>query len=375
MSTGFEIIHPTLLLDKERCQLNIERMCKKMLQHHIQFRPHFKTHQSRIVGNWFREYQVNRITVSSVRMAQYFADDGWNDITVAFPVNLREAGVINDLASRVQLNLLVEDPEVIQQLGQVLRHRVGLFLKIDVGTHRTGIDPLDLSSIESCIKAITNSTRLTLVGFLAHAGHTYQIRQEISLVKSIYTEAIESLAQLKAHFISRFPDILISFGDTPGASMLTDFNGIDEMRPGNFVFYDLMQTQIGSCSTNEVAVAMVCPVVAVHAGRHEYVVYGGGIHFSKEYLQRADGTISYGEVVRVDGSGRTMSPGIGFIRSLSQEHGVIRISPDQNAQFRPGDLLGVLPVHSCMTAQCMGSYRTGEGNWIDHFASSKFSHG
>jgi hypothetical protein len=44
-------------------------------------------------------------------MAQYFVDDGWNDITVAFPVNLREAGIINELAGRIQLNLLAEDSE------------------------------------------------------------------------------------------------------------------------------------------------------------------------------------------------------------------------------------------------------------------------
>jgi D-serine deaminase-like pyridoxal phosphate-dependent protein len=31
-----------------------------------------------------------------------------------------------------------------------------------------------------------------------------------------------------------------------------------------------------------------------------------------------------------------------------------------------GDLLGILPVHSCMTADCMGAYLSLAGEWIDH---------
>jgi len=33
---------------------------------------------------------------------------------------------------------------------------------------------------------------------------------------------------------------------------------VDEIRPGNFVFYDLMQYRIGSCSVGQIAVAMAC---------------------------------------------------------------------------------------------------------------------
>lgn len=374
MRTGLQITQPTLLLDTERCRRNIEHMCNKMTQNNIQFRPHFKTHQSRTIGNWFRDYNVEKITVSSLRMAQYFADDGWKDITVAFPVNLLEAGIINTLAERIQLNLLVEDPEVIQQLGQVLSHRVGLFLKIDVGTHRTGLLPADISSIESCIRAMSNSTRFEWKGFLAHAGHTYQVRNQLTLVQTMYKSAIGDLLQLKSQYRGRFPDIQISFGDTPGAAMITDFSGIDEMRPGNFVFYDMMQVQIGSCNSDDVAVAMICPVVATHPERQEYIIYGGGIHFSKDSMIRDDGKASYGDLVPFDGSNWNTQQEDGFIRSLSQEHGVIQMVSGQY-KTRPGDLVSVLPVHSCMTAQCMGLYRTVEGGQIDHFATSKYYQG
>ena len=66
-------------------------MCDKAAANQLIFRPHFKTHQSVKTGEWFREAGVTAITVSSVSMAQKFADAGWDDITIAFPLNIREA--------------------------------------------------------------------------------------------------------------------------------------------------------------------------------------------------------------------------------------------------------------------------------------------
>jgi len=58
-----EITKPTLILDKTVCLNNIRRMAKKAQKYNIKFRPHFKTHQSAKIGNWFREFGVTSITV------------------------------------------------------------------------------------------------------------------------------------------------------------------------------------------------------------------------------------------------------------------------------------------------------------------------
>ena len=101
------LTEPTLLLDKQKCIRNIQRMVEKAKKNNVVFRPHFKTHQSHEVGRWFRNEGVTRITVSSLTMAEYFAQDGWKDITVAIPVNVHEKERINRLASTITLNLLV----------------------------------------------------------------------------------------------------------------------------------------------------------------------------------------------------------------------------------------------------------------------------
>src|SRR5512140_22273 len=89
---------PELLLDESKCRRNIRTMADKARSSKVIFRPHFKTHQSLEIGNWFREEGVNSITVSSVTMANHFARAGWKDITIAFPVNLREEKEIEKLS-------------------------------------------------------------------------------------------------------------------------------------------------------------------------------------------------------------------------------------------------------------------------------------
>ncbi len=74
-----QIQRPTLILDKEKCLRNIKTMLDKSRKHGLIFRPHFKTHQSAVIGNWFSEFGVTSITVSSVFMAEYFADNGWKE--------------------------------------------------------------------------------------------------------------------------------------------------------------------------------------------------------------------------------------------------------------------------------------------------------
>ena len=107
MSTMIQVTEPTMVLNEEVCKSNIARMAAKAKAANVVFRPHFKTHQSREIGEWFRASGVDKITVSSLNMAMKFAEWGWNDITVAFPVNCLEHEKINALAAKIRLNLLL----------------------------------------------------------------------------------------------------------------------------------------------------------------------------------------------------------------------------------------------------------------------------
>ena len=133
------ITRPTLIVDTPKAQANINRMATKARTADLHFRPHFKTIQSAKAAEWFRAEGVTKITVSSVKMAQYFAAHHWQDILIAFPANPREAQVLNALAQNIHLGLIADHPQTIQALAQVLHHPVDLWIEVDCGHRRTGI--------------------------------------------------------------------------------------------------------------------------------------------------------------------------------------------------------------------------------------------
>jgi D-serine deaminase-like pyridoxal phosphate-dependent protein len=345
------IAKPTLLLDKNKCKRNIETMFLKAKNNNVSFRPHFKTHQSLEIGRWFKEFGVDKITVSSLEMAEYFSPE-WKDITVAFPVNILEIETINRLSENITLNILAESVEAAKFLAQNVKNQIGIFIKIDVGYHRTGLSPDSTQQIDEILDVISSCNKLIFKGFLSHTGQNYKCRTKTDILSNHNTSR-KIMTGLKAKYIGSFPDLIISLGDTPGCSVADDFSGIDEIRPGNFVFYDLMQYQIGSCSIDQIAVAMACPIVSIHTERNEIVIYGGGVHFSKESLEIENVGTVYGIVVEQfnEGWGDLISDM--YLKVLSQEHGIISVPASTISKYKIGDLLFILPVHSCMTANEM----------------------
>jgi D-serine deaminase-like pyridoxal phosphate-dependent protein len=347
---------PTLLLNSDICRSNIQAMAKKAREYKVIFRPHFKTHQSATIGEWFREEGITAITVSSLSMAKYFAIHGWKDITIAFPVNILEIDEINKLASEINLHLLIESEETARFLKERLASKCGFFIKIDTGYHRTGIAASNVSLIYSLLQA-AQSANFHFEGFLTHSGNSYHAkdRQELILIQQT---ASESLLRLKKNFLPQFPDIILSVGDTPTCSQLSVSPGIDEIRPGNFVFFDVMQFELGSCKPEDIAVALVCPVVVIHLNRQEAIIYCGAIHLSKEQaLLPPDPEPIYGLAVSWNGKNWDTGNLLGKVSSLSQEHGILSLT-QSGCNLKPGDLVAVLPVHSCLTANLMRKYLT-----------------
>jgi D-serine deaminase-like pyridoxal phosphate-dependent protein len=351
--------YPILLLDEKKCKTNIQKMAEKARKNNVFFRPHMKTHQSHAVGEWFRQNGTTTITVSSLKMARYFAGAGWDDIFIAFPVNILETERLNRLAEGIHLTLSIESAEVAEHLLHHLTNPVHFMIKIDVGYHRTGLIPQD-QEIKRILDSVGNNKNLVFKGFYTHAGQTYQATSKREVL-GIYERTLAILTELRDVYRPYITELIISIGDTPSCSLVDDFTGVDEIRPGNFVFYDLMQTGIGVCKTDDVAVALLCPVVAKHPARLELVVHGGAVHLSKEWMIY-EGISCYGLVVPYNGTSWEQPVDGVYVHRLSQEHGIIRATPDFFETVKIGDLIGVLPVHSCLTANLAEYYLTTEGN-------------
>lgn len=358
-----EITRPTLLLDKETALRNIDAMVSKAAKLRLNFRPHFKTHQSAEIGEWFRQAGVKAISVSSLTMANYFADSGWEDITIAFSVNIPEIPEINELAGRIKLNLLIENMEGLAALQEQITWHTGIFIKIDTGNNRTGIESSRTLLIDQLLEVIQKSPLLEFKGFLAHTGHTY-LANSTHDIFSRHFDALLKMKTLKARYQNDWPEMIISLGDTPSCSICENFDGVDEIRPGNFIFYDLMQFKLGVCKLTDIAVRMVCPVIAIHPSRNEVVIYGGAVHFAKESITNIDGKPLYGRIIVNDGTKKILLDERNYLHSLSQEHGLLKITPRELSYFKPGNLVEIIPVHACLTANLMKEFITTGGETI-----------
>jgi D-serine deaminase-like pyridoxal phosphate-dependent protein len=363
------IARATLVLDVARARANIARFALRAVDEGVVFRPHHKTHQSAVVAEWMRTAGVTRATVSSMGQAGYFADHGWDDLTLAIGANPREAADYDALARRIRLGLCTDDPRTVAALAAQLTGPVDLWIEIDSGQGRGGVPATAHDRLADLVRAIVAAPHLRYAGLLTHAGHTYgaepgTARETFAAVRSRLRTARARLA------LAGLPGGAISVGDTPGCAAADTWHGVDEVRPGNFVFFDLMQRDAGACADDELACAVACPVIGTYPDRGEIVVHAGAVHLSREALPGSRGP-RFGELLTL--AGRSFGPTRADwpVRSLSQEHAVVEAtSPaarEELPDLAPGDLVLVAPVHSCLTCEQFGAYLTLGGERLARY--------
>jgi D-serine deaminase-like pyridoxal phosphate-dependent protein len=363
---------PGILVDEDQGRANIRAMAEKAKRAGAVFRPHFKTHQSHDVGRWFADEGVRAITVSSVEMAEYFAAHGWHDITIAFLLNPLEWPRVERLARKLakrggELALTVDSAMTAAWLADRSGVPVGVWIKIDTGYGRTGVWWQDRDTVKSILDSLDGKTPVR--GLLNHSGDSYQA-QSPEEFPSIWDRTLHRMHEINANLGRQ---LSLSVGDTPCCHFLDDLAGVQELRPGNFVFFDLMQWSRGVCETRELAAAAVCPVVGIYPDRGQIVIHGGAVHLSKESLITESGqtifgylgTIQHQEDGTISKQVLTSAP----LLSLSQEHGTIEIPLESREQFLKdleiGDLVLVWPVHSCLTCDLASEYRTMSGSLLE----------
>ncbi|MCB0736757.1 MAG: alanine racemase [Bacteroidetes bacterium] len=324
-------------------------MASKAAAHQLEMWPHFKTHQSAEVGNWFREFGVECITVSSLKMARYFAENGWQNIHIAFPIwpiqleleYFKNLNLSFNLANKEQLNHL-------QSLGV----KANCFIELDADYGRTSLAINNIEGIRQLIGLAANSN-VAIKGFYVHNGKNYNYRSTQKILES-HNQVCELLSRLKLELGSHLKTIM---GDTPGCSLANSFNGVDAISAGNFVFYDIMQEHIGSCHSTEQVLELECQVVD-QINAQKWVVHCGSVHLSKDALTINNQTIFGKAVARIRDERIPIQNA--FLTSLSQEHGILENVGKTTVDVKAGDRIALQVVHSCLTAACMGGF------WINN---------
>jgi D-serine deaminase-like pyridoxal phosphate-dependent protein len=347
---------PAFLVDRSIVEQNCARMRVRALASGVAFRPHVKTHKTIEIGRIQHGGGTGPITVSTMAEAGFFADAGFRDITYAVPIAPEKLPRAAALAARIErLNILIDSHAALRAVEEFhAAHGAvfDVFLKVDCGYHRAGVDPNDPDSATLAI-AISQSPAVHFQGLLTHAGHSYNAH-DVEEIRRIAAEETSSLTRFRA--LIGLDDATRSIGSTPTTSVVDTFTDTDEVRPGNYVFFDAFQATLGSCSMNDVAVSILSTVVGSYPERGEAIIDAGALALSKDLSpEHLDPAFGYGIVCDVD-----LHPLPARLISLSQEHGKLTMA----APPPVGTRVRILPNHSCLTAAMYDRYHVIEGDAI-----------
>lgn len=344
---------PALVLDLDVLEANLRRMQARADALGVRLRPHIKTHKCIEVGERQRSFGAAGITVSTLEEARAFALHGFEDITWAYPLVLSRIDEALDVAESTDLGLTVDSEPAIDALERTGR-TIGVWLKVDCGYGRAGVDPHSERATRLA-RRIADSSTLSFRGLLTHSGHAYHGGP----VERIAEVAEEERAVMAA-FASRLRDDGIdpgdlSVGSTPAMSQARSLEGIDEARPGNYALYDYTQVTLGSCEVADCALTVVASVISAAPGRGRSVTDAGALALSKDpgppdeppHFGRVWTTLERPE----------LHPETRVV-SVSQEHGILDTSLPVGTKIR------ILANHSCLTVAHFDAFTVVRGSEV-----------
>jgi D-serine deaminase-like pyridoxal phosphate-dependent protein len=343
-----------VLVDKVRVRRNIDRMQEAGSARGIRIRPHAKTHKSPMIARWQVERGAIGICCAKLGEAEVFAAAGIKDIRIPYPLNPANADRLIALAQRAHLSFIVDHASVADAWSSALHAAaltVDVLVKVDVGFHRCGIDPAPETAVPF-IRHVAGLPGLRLRGLLSHAGQAYHARSETDLQEMAASEArtLVDLARA-AHAVGVIIEEL-SAGATPTARYSLRQDGLTEYRAGNYVYFDRTQVGLGAATFDDCALTVLARVVSKPA-RDRIILDAGSKTLTSDGARGFEPAPGHGAVCRlVPGTevSKTLQilPNL-LIERLSEEHATVRVTDGATA-LEPGDLVHILPNHSCVVS-------------------------
>ncbi|KAL4875474.1 putative serine dehydratase domain-containing protein [Aspergillus karnatakaensis] len=373
---------PSLILSKPTIERNIAQLHQDVKNLGIAFRPHVKTLKSLevtrlMLGNGLHRKLVAS-TLAEIEGALPLVKEGvLDECLYSMPIYPSVLPRLATLTQSVRIALMLDNEAHIDLLENFastanITKPWPIFIKIDVGTRRAGIDNSS-SALPGLVKRVEASSAVEMEGFYCHAGHSYGCRTEESVVSVLKDEFEGAIAAAK--HLSSERKVVLSIGSTPTAHVVKELkeslpsNLELELHAGNFPCHDLQQLMTGVISPTAQSVRVLAEVCSIYPERNEALINAGTIALSKE----TSDIPGYGRV--------TDRPQWAVVRT-SQEHGILGLSGSPalerlgveggkvdegeraETQFKIGDRVLLWVQHACIAASAYGSYFVVDGDGV-----------
>lgn len=357
---------PSLIVDFERMKRNAESIANRAKELNVNLRPHVKTHRCLEIAKLQTEKTGGEIMVSTLSEAHYFSKNGFSDITYGVPIEKGKFSEVIEIARNTEkFSVLTDDSETVELLNESAKTEninLDVFVKIDVGYHRCGVEPRTKEAFEIPQK-IADSSNLHFAGILTHAGHSYHANSPEKLLEIARTER-DKMRNLAENLRGKGLEVpAVSIGSTPTFSAIDNLEGITEFRAGNYIFFDAFQATLGSCGFEDCALTVLAAVIHRDIARQKIVVDAGAVALSKDRgAVEFDSNCGYGRVYDLAGNDLNLR-----VESLSQEHGEISVADEKFFdKLKIGSRIRILANHSCLTALQHSHYQIfDDGKIVD----------
>jgi D-serine deaminase-like pyridoxal phosphate-dependent protein len=346
-----DLATPAVVIVRGRAVTNIDRMQDAANKRGIRMRPHAKTHKSPVVARWQIDRGAIGICCAKLGEAEVFADAGFTDIRLPYPINPVNADRVVALLEKTALSFIVDHPAVARAWSAAMNRAgrsVDVLVKVDVGFHRCGIAP-DVATAVPFITEVAKLPGLSLRGLLAHAGHAYHASSADAL-RAIAEDEARTLMALADAARSAGVDIdELSAGATPSARYSLEQDGLTEYRAGNYVYFDRTQVGLGAATVDDCALTVVATVVSKPAA-DRVILDSGSKTLTADGARGFSPMPGHGSVFR----GVSLAPGATpdddlIVERLSEEHATVRVASGGTA-LEPGDRVRIIPNHSCVVS-------------------------
>ena len=348
---------PCVLVDYARMSQNLQRMQSAADARGLRLRPHAKTHKSVVMAQ--RQIADGAVGICCAKLgeAEVLADGSVDDIRLPYPLNPINGDRVIELLERARISFIVDHADVAAGWSEVMKaagRTVDVLVKVDVGFHRCGIDP-DAANAADFVVRVAELPGLRFRGLLSHAGHGYGATSEAEVEAIARTEAaiMATLADRVRERGVEVPEI--SVGATPTARYSLQQEGLTELRPGNYIYYDRTQVALGAAGWDDCALTVLARVVAKPAA-DRIILDSGSKTLTNDLARGFSPMPGHGAVLTSVEDVQSPDDDL-VIERLSEEHATLRVRSGGH-RLEPGDLVRIVPNHACVVSNLV------EAGWM-----------
>ena len=315
----YDLETPSVLIDLDRMEANIQRMQARCNELGLAFRAHTKTHKIPDIARMQVEAGAVGIACQKVSEAEIFAGAGLTNIQIPYNIiGAKKTARLADLAHYNQVTVSADSREVIAGLSEAAKAKdMPLRVMVDLETdiHRTGTT---VDHVVELAQMIDAEEHLHFAGLLVYPSNV-TIRPDLQ-------DALDRLNRAGIGVDS------VSGGGTGAALHAHEVPEITELRVGTYVFNDWMTVCKGWATLDDTAMHVACTVVSRPAPERA-ILDGGSKTFTDETFDGVHGHVLEYPDAR--------------IYKLNEEHAFVDLS---NCEERPsiGERVHVVPTHTCV---------------------------